>query len=75
MAISAAGETRLRLSACWGVDIDWALYPKDIKEVNIISCFMVIRMTALIGTTKTNLVCACAKSVVSDTHHYLYCTV
>jgi hypothetical protein len=30
----AAGETRLRLSACWDVDIDWALYPKDIKEVN-----------------------------------------
>lgn len=26
-------ETRQRLEKCWDVDIDWNLYPQNLKEV------------------------------------------
>ena len=65
MAASAAGETRLRLSACWDVDIDWALYPKDVKEVNMPICSVCKslptewRECLFFNWYRPNLACAC----------------
>lgn len=62
MVEMAAAETKSRLSTCWEQDIQWDLFPKKLKEVQInISEVLVfgssIKFMALLSGNTYCLVC------------------
>ena len=52
-AAAATCDTRARLSACWDADIDWSLYPKEVKEVK--ACTAMLMWAPRVRTESTRI--------------------
>ena len=52
-AAAATCDTRARLSACWDADIDWSLYPKEVKEVK--ACTAMLMWAPRVRTETTRI--------------------